>query len=250
MIDKERQRWLEWFLDIINFDYKAASRKERFEITAKLMFTLAGYSKLGISRSDAVSPEELWKATAKSDSFPTITTEQLVSSLQELFLEVMEKSDYAKGTNRIGDPSYPISTFNEIPVSIRLVTVETDFGPTYRTVLEGMEEKDSLRFHFLQLLDGVPLNLFRKCPECHTWFIHVSKRERIYCSTRCAARNATRKSRERLKKNDPERYSEMLRKGAERARRSYESRVRKNLGNVRIASSPRKHKEKFLDKDK
>ncbi len=244
MIDKEKQRWLEWFVDLINFDYDSASKSERFEVAAKLMFTLAGYSKFGMSEPGSLSPEDLWHAVGKTDHLPAIGPEGLISSLRKLFHEIVENAQIAKDTGRLGDPSYEIKRFRDVTLSIRVVTTETEDGPSYRIVLEGVDEEESLRFHLLQLLDGVPLSIFRRCPECGAWFVHTSKREKIYCSARCAARNATRKSRERLKSRDPKRYAEMLKKGAQRARKSYVKRVQEEYPNAKVESRPRKYRRR------
>ena len=45
------------------------------------------------------------------------------------------------------------------------------------------------------------LSSLKQCPECNTWFIHLSKRERACCTPLCASRRSSRKRRECFDKN-------------------------------------------------
>ena len=89
------------------------------------------------------------------------------------------------------------------------------------------ETEDIVAFHFIRSLDGIKRDIFYSCPECDNWFIHTSKREKIFCSNKCAARKVSRERRAKLKANDKKdgKYSAILKKGAERARKSYEKKV-------------------------
>jgi len=47
----------------------------------------------------------------------------------------------------------------------------------------------------IDLFDGVHKSAFKSCPECKRWFIHFSKREKEFCTNRCASRYLTREKR-------------------------------------------------------
>ena len=90
----------------------------------------------------------------------------------------------------------------------------------------SQSEPDSkLIFCFYITLSGVDRETFRKCRECNRWFIHTSKREREFCSNKCAVRKASRKRREDIKKHQPEAYKKELEAGKQRAQKSYERKV-------------------------
>ncbi|MBM3300746.1 MAG: hypothetical protein FJY85_12425 [Deltaproteobacteria bacterium] len=93
---------------------------------------------------------------------------------------------------------------------------------------------DHFMYHFLQCLDGVSLSDFKKCKECEGWFLLTSKRERSFCSSRCASKMANRERYEKLKKRDPQRLERELAKGRERAHQSYEKRVKRDHPNAKV----------------
>jgi len=48
---------------------------------------------------------------------------------------------------------------------------------------------------FQNLMHGLPLEIFKKCPGCERVFVLTSRHTREYCSQRCAARDNERKKR-------------------------------------------------------
>jgi hypothetical protein len=54
---------------------------------------------------------------------------------------------------------------------------------------------------FADLLNGLPKDWIRKCPGCEKFFVHLSKKKRLYCSNRCAYKTIYRSRVERLLKN-------------------------------------------------
>jgi hypothetical protein len=81
------------------------------------------------------------------------------------------------------------------------LTVSLEFEPDtalntpLRLRIKGATLEASLFFNFIRLLEGIPVGAFHKCPECRNWFIHTSKRKKVYCSNQCAARHITRRKR-------------------------------------------------------
>lgn len=55
-----------------------------------------------------------------------------------------------------------------------------------------------------EAMNGVPLKAFCKCPECGKWFVHLSKREKQFCSNRCASRYGIREKRKEAKRPNDE----------------------------------------------
>jgi hypothetical protein len=94
------------------------------------------------------------------------------------------------------------------------------------TLPDGNPE-DVLLYAFYRLLEAVPLTTaFRRCGNCGKVFFHISKRERNYCSNLCAAKAGNKKRREVMKESDPALYRQELNRENQRAKKSYEKRVR------------------------
>jgi hypothetical protein len=108
---------------------------------------------------------------------------------------------------------------------------------------EKGNKEDILKFNFARLLEGVPLKAFKRCSECEGFFIHLTERERFFCSNQCAARNGARKKRMTKKKEAPEAYKSDLKAGAKRARKSYIKKIRETHPSAIPDRRPRKHKE-------
>lgn len=90
-------------------------------------------------------------------------------------------------------------------------------------------------FQFMRCLHEVPISAFHKCPECGHWFINVTKREKIYCTSLCASRHIVRRKRKDSKN--------LKREGAERARKSYKKRVKAEHPKAKIERRPYKYKD-------
>ncbi|MGA2224942.1 MAG: hypothetical protein ABSH41_10915 [Syntrophobacteraceae bacterium] len=98
--------------------------------------------------------------------------------------------------------------------------------------------EEALSFGIAHLMEDVQLSVFHRCPECNRWFAHFSERKKLFCSNRCAARYGVREIRKELKSSKPKEYEAELRAGAERAHKSYASKVKTG----KPARRPYKHK--------
>ncbi len=87
---------------------------------------------------------------------------------------------------------------------------------------KSLEMSRKVAFFFARLLDELPLSSIRKCKGCDHYFLHLSKREKIYCTSACAGQSIQRKKREDLRENHPWKYKAFLKKQKEimRHRRS------------------------------
>ena len=245
MLDEEKIQWLEWFIDLINFDYKQASPAQRHEVARDLIIGLAAHSYFGIDKVKIWGPQGVKKRINKTHALPVINPDRLLETLQNVFQEIMKQVETHRSLHRLGDPQYNIMTSPEMTISITLTTTTSDEGPMFTSLLRGASQEQSLLFHLLQVLDGVPLAVFKKCSECGKWFVHANKRKRRYCSRTCSTRSAVRKHRERLKAEDPQAYERMLEEARRRARESYVKKMKTRNPNARVESRPRKRKERI-----
>lgn len=102
---------------------------------------------------------------------------------------------------------------------------------------------EKVLFHFLYSLHNLPISAIYQCPECSKWFIHTTKRERIFCSNKCAAKSGVRRKRASIKSDDPDEFNKELREGATRARNSYVRRQKQRNKNAIVKRRPTRHKD-------
>jgi hypothetical protein len=111
--------------------------------------------------------------------------------------------------------------------------------------IRAKNEKETLLLYFIQTLEGIPIRSLRQCPECGRYYVHLSKRPKIYCSNKCAARMGSREKRKWIKEHDPGSYQRELVKGKERALESYwRKRIDEIEGSISILQAVEKPKEK------
>ncbi|MBC8316514.1 MAG: hypothetical protein H8E41_01315 [Desulfobulbaceae bacterium] len=100
---------------------------------------------------------------------------------------------------------------------------------------------------FFQAADGLSVDALRTCPECNHYFIHISKKQKTYCSNLCAAKAGSRQKRADLKSEKGEAYECELREGAKRARKSYVKKAQGGNPRIKVKRRPTKHKTKKED---
>jgi len=104
--------------------------------------------------------------------------------------------------------------------------------------LQSASLEEALLLALAYVLEDIPISVFHRCSECSKWFANFSGRAKQFCSNNCAARYGVRRTRQELKSKNPEKYEEELRAGAERAHKSYASKIK----NGKPARRPYKHK--------
>lgn len=59
----------------------------------------------------------------------------------------------------------------------------------------------NIEYNLHLAVNGMPIKALRRCPECEHIYIHTSKKRRIYCTNKCAARANLRRTRREAKAN-------------------------------------------------
>jgi hypothetical protein len=113
---------------------------------------------------------------------------------------------------------------------------------SFLSISSASRDEDMLTLIFLGAIDGLSIDTFRRCKECLRWYVHSSRRARLYCSNLCAARSANRARRSRDKKMKHEEYERELEEGAKRARKSYVRKIQSRVWKVKVGRRPRKYK--------
>jgi hypothetical protein len=145
--------------------------------------------------------------------------------------------------NNVTDNAKQKSPFKPFNVHV-FVSAETDEG-SIRVRSEkpkNLLQEDTRLFHvFLRSVNGIHTSCFKKCPECNRLFFNFTRRTKLYCNNKCAARKGNRDKRALIKEEDPEAYKRALAENAKRARKSYDRKVKAKSGkNVKIARKPKK----------
>ena len=278
MKDRSELGRLRWFLDFLNTDLENLAMGDRLKWIAETL-TVLEYGRHDIANrplpNNIVPPQRWNDAPPLEDRIQEWTKGRQLNECQDYLGEffkgmmesikgVLDRKGEWKEAKRL--ENYFCFAQIENPIKARLETplIEPEFKTenegkriSYRIKRELLKEttivfstkassdKDTLLFHFCRALEGTPMGALRQCPECGRYFLHVSKREKEYCSNRCAARKGTRDNRRRMKEDDPEAYKEELKKGTKRARKSYVQRTQKKASgqNVKIDRRPRKYKD-------
>ncbi len=217
---------VEWFLGLISMDLSSISELDfsRLIVEAKHYF-LKPMSSLPLpfhedfSKPTWIGKKELTgniKIPGLSDDYPwRETLEYIQVELKELI------------EARIRDPGR----------SITITKADVDFGNfggIFRInygfldlIIGKLSDKEFLaqrsKIVFCYALDGVPADSVKRCLECGKLFLHLSRKERFYCSPQCTSRRLSRKRRE----EDREGYNA---KQAEIMKKKYREKKAKMLG--------------------
>jgi len=86
--------------------------------------------------------------------------------------------------------------------------------------LRSSTEEDTLLLYFYIALQAISISPLKKCSECGTPYVHITKRKRIFCSPQCAMRKANREKRKHVKEHAPDEYEKEKAAGRKRAKKS------------------------------
>lgn len=268
-MDKINKGRLDWFLDFINMDLGTLSPGDVVKVSTEISLIL-----LGKSLDDSTGPITEWaykllhewqlsedkgkgKGKGKGRLNLESCQERLSDYLTNMFnvIDKATKPIYSVEINTGEKKKFFENGFSDrqilgfIDTQVRIEAtfnlpsdLEAIGDRIINTVYKTGSHQDTLLIHFIQALNGIPLGAIRKCTECGNWFLHVSKRVKLFCSNKCAAKKVSRERRERLKKESSEAYNQELKNGAKRARKSYEKKVRGKTPKAKIERRPRKHK--------
>lgn len=229
-----RSRLLEWFLEFLNLDLGRISMGERAKWSVEIEEMLAGRFDLDELEPKAPSVSRAIADRIELSSLDRIDLELYQKELKKFFASMISKIESTRDS--LGRGYIPEEDFDHNPslncLAVRNITVElramiphwdieteTDskgknrqlfrLGPesisdtTISLSFSTHTNVDALLFRFCLALEDAPINSFRKCQECGRWFIHLSRREKHFCSNPCASRYGVRKKRQSIKEEGP-----------------------------------------------
>ena len=265
----DKKNRIQWFIDFINLDMgnitEGDRRKWIFETTCMLV-----HGRHDVPRHELLKVfHEHWNKRLKALHQPDklkIYQEHLksfFSGLMDRIVQIKSEGQDRYLTRKYGG-NLVFAEFNNTPKlrvqveerwSGKYVTREREVGgfATFHQVEPEELDKstihiqpggptfaDILLFKFLQALEGIPIGALRQCPECGSYYFHISKKKKIYCSNKCAARKASREKRKRMKEEKPELYEQMKEKAQDRAHESYKRKKEAEVPGSKVQRRPRK----------
>lgn len=99
----------------------------------------------------------------------------------------------------------------------RIVIAHT---PNYQSANSPLEKNAELNFS--ELLTGLPIHSVKKCEGCGKYFLHVTQRQRRFCSPRCYSRCFFNQKMEKLRKNT-RKHESFKKKRADYMRKRYKA---------------------------
>lgn len=278
MGEKTKIEWLKWFLIFMNSDLDSIKARTRLSLRNDIAMIVngmgyflfeqgAGQTTIPVERFDIKEPiENLYlriesnmqeyqeflmkffdgltkniKAIYEMDNGRDIPLSELVSPFD---LMNIESSIHMKiRTSNIKYTNVKVEQKKHTAQIAREDISRSSFYISYT----ASSHEETLLFYLCRALEGITLGSIKTCKECGNWFLQTSKREKLFCETRCAMKSANKSRRKRIKEDSEKgisnKYEEELRAGTKRARKSYEKKMKKKNPNVRIERRPRKHKQ-------
>jgi hypothetical protein len=274
MEEKYKEKLLEWYLKYLNMDLGAASASERSYLMLEIMLIHYGMPHLIFEKGVVAAPPEMRDVNRPLDEVEREFEKgnliiKYQKTLKAFFSRMVNKIDKAheqvkKGMTPISqiDPFLELNRISlPMEIIIRTPTIELKNAQEIDNKFSAQVTKDvllktpihvtykteriigALVFHLCRAVEGYPLGAINKCKECRKWFLNNSKREKIYCTPKCGMRVANRTRREKIKKNNPEKYLKEKKAGSKRSRKSYVKKVKKILPNANPGRRPYIHKE-------
>ena len=270
-MDKEQKTKLEWFLNFLNLDFDNIPLGEKFRLSYETALIVNGYhpethgtpemiiENKRVQRSQAVffGHDEMEELKCIQNHFKEffdsimkdvrlkLPTLKNWTSQNSLASNIVLKAFASKMSFGV-IMNFPVNKFNTMPEMKLKKKGRQKKEAFYRFNTEQIEEftfdldvttsndEHNFIYQFLQTLKGVPIKYIRQCPDCNNWFLHTTKKEKEFCSNKCASRTGTRRRREKLREENPEDYQQELEKGSERAHQSYKKKVRAILPNAKV----------------
>jgi hypothetical protein len=264
---------LEWFLNFFNLKIEELDRGDRLKwITEALYMIEFGRPKIGLRMYPI--PDKITSQKRITEWDKDNRLERCQKLVKDFYINLMKNIENSIDTrknwlprNNFGFNKSIFIKFDtqanvrvQVPVSSgvewKIENEDTDneqlfcrinrkkmYERKLHVTFNTISDEDSLLLAFCQSFEGIPIGAFRTCPECDKFFLHLSKKQKVFCNNKCAARSGSRAKRHHIKKNDPKAYEKMIVDGAKRARKSFKKRQKKVNPGATVARRPTKHKD-------
>jgi hypothetical protein len=193
-----------WFLDFIYTDIASLSDQKK----KLLLFNL-------LDRA-YVTPLNSFAATLASSSLIREIFE-IQAKLKDCFSAIIKEADGKTQNSGYDLVKTVISKGFTTKVSVILAGSNKE-GLKLSCETRTDPDEDKPLLDFLRSVSGIRLDNLKKCPECERYFLHLSKRKRIFCDNKCASRYLTRQRRSESKEARAE-YRERMKNYMQKRRK-------------------------------
>jgi len=230
-----KKEWLQWLLDFIQIDLSSMPMSKLKKICLEASFNTTELFE--IYTMDEAEEMHL------TDPLDIEKTSKLQTGLRQ-FLEMVvnvalsenESIDLPQTTSSLRVNVYPDVSYDGISSKWRR---EFDITPT----LNERNRLNETILRFSQFIDGLNAHSIMKCKGCGRYFLNITRKVKIYCTSTCASRSIARKRYEDLKK-DPKKYEAHLKRYRKLSKKRYKKMRREQYGpNVKIQKRRNKRKE-------
>jgi hypothetical protein len=172
---------LSWFLNFISLDLDSLSIGDITKWTAETILKTTPHQLSNVELGKKIG------AWLETDSL------ELCQVSIEVTLDKITK----------GEASTLFDNFKTDGVTTVIFGVDQDL--TFQTFLQGADVTETIVLRFVQILQRIPPAVIKKCKECSSYYIHMtkkfvpSKKKRMFCTNRCAAKYGARRYRREKK---------------------------------------------------
>lgn len=226
---KEKIEGLNTLLEFMDLDLSGLSEQQKLYWAATFYYLYEG--------RDAQVAQDKAKPT------DTVIEVPRVSKVDLLVIQNALKVLVQKIPKHPGDPPLELPQFKRrlIPGKDRY---EIQSYPPIKRSRSNAPDLKLLTNVLATLIEPLFLDPIKKCEECGKHFIHVSKKVKKYCSSKCSFKHLSRKRREELKKH-PRKYNAFLKSQKEKMKKIYEKKKKAEFGpNVVIRRNGKRPKRK------
>ena len=229
VVEKERVKALEWFVELTNIDLDKLSPGDRAKFLVECeeyLFTtgLRGDKRAYIDQEVVLPAPKVRQLFGPSDSpvfWRNIKKLQIILRKEiKNFLPVKDIEDPSLAANFFifrwrGELDIIFNRRRKSPNSLLFVPLAGN-------------HRDFVFIKFFILLQGLPPSAIKKCLECKKYFVNPTWKEKQFCSPKCMWRFNATEWRKELKKN-PKKHQAYLKKQREIMNKRYEEK-QKALG--------------------
>jgi hypothetical protein len=203
--DQPQNEARQWFLDFISdnldemselkFSKRALEARFYFFIHRKSMFqNLLQGPTLRIKEESAerwakIEPNYPWKENLK------IVQEELKKRLHTMLID--RPMDFMR-------PLFPVFLFGGMVD--QKIFMGLDISETYQNPFEMDNLKKHSVLSMIYVFNELPKDAIKSCQECGRYFLHLSKKEKLFCSPKCTSRAFSKKRRQGENKESYKKY--------------------------------------------
>jgi hypothetical protein len=220
MTKKEMEEKLRWWLEFIQIDIESLPDKERSLLQVEFAFYYTP------SLSSANIPAGWW--------YPVEDLKTIQGTIKEFLEQALRQRKPEDGIITLPPLSRQLRVRDDGRFEITYPRHMFAPGKHKRPV----PNKEWLIADFSELLNGIPRDAIKQCEECKKLFLHLSGKQKKYCSSQCAYKFLSRKKREKLR-SQPRKYQAYLKRQRELMKRKYDEKIKSEHPMARIGRKER-----------